>query len=137
MFNFIKVDLREQTQAQERKTGTLPSILHNQAPSYQFALCPSERQCVTVLKPQESYFMCEDVFVFQEISSWKPKLPGLLRAGLPSDPEGNHWYLCGLGCILPSSELKQYSPAFEALCLLSKSHVPPVLELNLTNTYTC
>ena len=46
--------------------GLLPSILQNLLRISLHCVLSDTRQCVTVLKPQESYFMSEDVFVVQK-----------------------------------------------------------------------
>lgn len=46
--------------------GLLPSILQNLLRISLHCVLSDTRQCVTVFKPQESYFMSEDVFVVQK-----------------------------------------------------------------------
>ena len=65
----IEADLGGQTSSRTWKKsslGLLPSILQNLLRISLHCVLSDTRQCVTVLKPQESYFMSEDVFVVQK-----------------------------------------------------------------------
>lgn len=70
LLNVIEADLGGgQTSARTWKKnslGLLPSILQNLLRISLHCVLSDTRQCVTVLKPQESYFVSEDVLVVQK-----------------------------------------------------------------------